>query len=251
MKTSDSIDKLAPALVAAQAEMPIVERDGSAEVERDNGGGSATQYQYTSLGSMLQTVRPILSKHGLAVIQGGDGEHVDGHVCMETTIIHESGQYLCGTMRIPFTQGKNAAQSAGAAITYCRRYAFSSMLGVTSEEDTDAGKPVASKVAPPPVVKAQPARPAKSPEKPKSPVTEKAEPEDPTATSESFRMRAMTKIAAAKQRIKSDPSNAPEAYGLIRLMIPYAEQLRKSGTLTEEHYVNLVDAAEEVLNEGA
>ena len=251
MKTSDSIDKLAPALVAAYAEMPIVERDGNAEIEGDEKGSSPKQYQYTSLGSMLEAVRPILIRNGLCVAQTGGDEHVDGHISIKTFIVHDSGQYLCGTMRIPFTQGSNAAQAAGAAITYCRRYAFSSMLGVTSEEDTDAGKPVAKKSAPPPVVKAQPARPAKSPEKPKSPVTEKAEPEDPTATSESFRMRAMTKIAAAKQRIKSDPSNAPEAYGLIRLMIPYAEQLRKSGTLTEEHYVNLVDAATEVLNEGA
>ena len=51
MKTSDSIDKLSPALVAAQAEMPIVERDGNAEAESDREGGNPKQYQYTSLGN--------------------------------------------------------------------------------------------------------------------------------------------------------------------------------------------------------
>jgi hypothetical protein len=244
MKTSDSIDKLAPALVAAQSEMPIVERDGSAEVERGNGEGSTKQYQYTSLGSMLQTVRPILSKHGLAVIQGGDGEHVDGHICMETTIIHESGQYLCGTMRIPFTQGSNAAQAAGAAITYCRRYAFSSMLGVTSEEDTDAGKPVAKKAAPPPGVKAQPARPAKPP------VAEKAEPTvSLEEQSQSTLTKAMASIVANIEKIGKSPENKAEYVAKIRTAIQYAESLESQGKLTKEHLTNLKDMTEEVLNE--
>lgn len=239
MKRSDSIDKLAPALVAAYAEMPIVERDGSAKVERDGSDGDIKQYQYTSLGSMLQAVRPVLSKHGLCVIQGGDCEHVDGHICMETTIIHESGQYICGTMRIPFTQGSNAAQAAGAAITYCRRYAFSSMLGVTSEEDTDAARLPAEK----PVDK-----PAAKPAPPKAKVAVA-----PEVLSDDQSMANLKKtseiIYSLIERVTNNPENKAESVGRIREGIKYAESLHNRGMVTEVHLNNLKDMVKGVLGE--
>ena len=233
MKRSDSIDKLAPALVAAQAEMPIVERDGTANSE-----DSGRQYAYTSLGSMLQAVRPVLSKHGLCVIQGGDCEHVDGHICMETTIIHESGQYICGTMRIPFTQGSNAAQAAGAAITYCRRYAFSTMLGVTSEEDTDAARLPAEKPAGKPAAKPAPAKP---------------KPVAPEVLSDEQSMANLKKtseiIYSLIERVTNSPENKAESVGRIREGIKYAESLHNRGMVTEVHLNNLKDMVKGVLGE--
>lgn len=233
MKRSDSIDKLAPALVAAQAEMPIVERDGTANSE-----DSGRQYAYTSLGSMLQAVRPVLSKHGLCVIQGGDCEHVDGHICMETTIIHESGQYICGTMRIPFTQGSNAAQAAGAAITYCRRYAFSTMLGVTSEEDTDAARLPAEKPAGKPAAKPAPAKPKQV---------------APEVLSDDQSMANLKKtseiIYSLIERVTNSPENKAESVGRIREGIKYAESLHNRGMVTEVHLNNLKDMVKGVLGE--
>jgi len=245
MKTSDSIDKLAPALVAAYAEMPIVERDSNAEIEGDEKGSNPRQYQYTSLGSMLTAVRPTLIKNGLCVSQTGGDEHVDGHISIKTLIVHESGQFLCGTMRIPFTQGSNAAQAAGAAITYCRRYAFSSMLGVTSEEDTDAGKPVPKRAA----LTAKP-QPATAKEAVKPPVAEKAEPEvSIEEQSQATLRKAMASIVSNIEKIGKSPENKAEYVAKIRTAIQYAESLESQGKLTKEHLTNLKDMTEEVLSE--
>jgi hypothetical protein len=69
-------------------------------------------------------------------LEGGD----NGHVSVKTIIIHESGQTMESTMSMPVTtkKGMSAEQSVGTAISYARRYALQSCLGLMAEEDTDA-----------------------------------------------------------------------------------------------------------------
>ena len=97
---------------------------------------SGYNYKYADLGSIIETIKPILAKNGLGFVQPLDGKSV------KTIIFHsESGDNIEGTVEIPQgveLKGMNAYQSLGSAITYLRRYSLASMLGLITEEDTDA-----------------------------------------------------------------------------------------------------------------
>jgi hypothetical protein len=79
-------------------------------------------------------VLPILHKHGLILVQNpiNDGDRIG----VETVIYHSSGDSIDSRFTVSLT--KNDPQGAGSAITYCRRYALTSMLGLNVEEDDDA-----------------------------------------------------------------------------------------------------------------
>lgn len=94
--------------------------------------------RYASLGAVISGTSPILKRHGLAIYQvpTTDGCTVN----LQTTIMHSSGQTLDGgtlSMEIGEVKGKALIQEIGSIITYFRRYAWSSVCGVYSDEDTD------------------------------------------------------------------------------------------------------------------
>tara|TARA_B100000963_G_scaffold110861_1_gene96475 strand:+ start:80 stop:673 length:594 start_codon:yes stop_codon:yes gene_type:complete len=89
---------------------------------------------YVSLDQLLHTVRPILTKHKLAIMQDLAGEYII------TTLIHESGQYKGSAM--PFNpmsgnKGTNNLQQIGGGITYAKRYALSALLAISVDVDDD------------------------------------------------------------------------------------------------------------------
>ena len=94
--------------------------------------------KYAPLSEVLNTVRPILAKHGLSVSQD-IGTNEDKVICV-TTVFHESGEYYKST---PFVisgsrGGKPAdAQGFGAAASYAKRYQLQAVLGVAADEDDD------------------------------------------------------------------------------------------------------------------
>jgi hypothetical protein len=128
------VSALAEALVAAQAELPCaIPRDANGEL---NGGRS---YKYLTLDKLIEATRPILTKHGLTLTQWPTMvERGEGMVPGLSTVL------LCTAddSRIDFTMplyvSDKSMQSLGAAITYARRYAWQSVLGIAAEEDTDA-----------------------------------------------------------------------------------------------------------------
>lgn len=116
-------DKIGPALVKAISEIPTIPKHAK-----------AYGYNYATLDDILTIVKPILSKHKLAVIQPlcGDG--------LETILMHSSGQCIREVVALPEmgeNKKMNAAQAVGATITYMRRYALSSMLCISTDEDSD------------------------------------------------------------------------------------------------------------------
>jgi len=130
MKRSETIVKLAAALVNAQAEWPAIGKSA-------DGYG----YKYAPLDQVIAAVRPVLAKHDLSFVQmPGTSEHLD-QIVLTTTLLHFSGEYIEETMTIPVPKvGKaNAAQCYGAGLTYARRYSLESMLGIASTEDVDGG----------------------------------------------------------------------------------------------------------------
>lgn len=139
--TSDEIDQLAPAFVAALGEMKDVTKAKTA-----NAG--TYQYRYADLADVLGDARPILAAHGLALFQVPVVR--DGRAEVTTTVWHASGQWLrLAPLSLPAGE---TAQSAGSAITYARRYSGQGAVGVASEDDDGAA---ASRTIAGPVLMAQ------------------------------------------------------------------------------------------------
>ena len=154
MNKSESIVNLSKALAAAQGEMPAIKFDSVNPFLKN---------KYASLGSVIDTSKPILAKYGLAVSQlvysepGSEwqrvtlkdksGEYSDFAgveiVGVETVLMHSSGEWISNkvSMSIGIERGKSSAQVAGSIVTYLRRYALSSILGMYSDEDGDGHSP--------------------------------------------------------------------------------------------------------------
>ena len=131
MKQSDSIAKLAAALVAAQAELRAVGMDAV---------NPHFKSKYASLDNIIETIRPTLAKHGLAVVQGtttpeSDASNTVRGFTVETMLVHASGEWLTSAIVMPL--GKADPQGAGAALTYGRRYGLSALLSLATDEDDD------------------------------------------------------------------------------------------------------------------
>lgn len=124
MKRSDEINELALALAKAQGSMRAAEKDAVNPFFKS---------KYATLDSIWTACREHLSTNGLAIIQslGGDNDNF----YLETMMVHESGQYVSDT--IPVTPAKDDIQGLGSALTYTRRYALASIVGVTTDEDDD------------------------------------------------------------------------------------------------------------------
>lgn len=126
ISASSDMDQLAPALVAALAEMPTIPKHRTATVAIKAGGGYS--YSYADISDILAAVRPVLARHGLALFQ------LVGTDNLTTVVMHVSGQYIGSQCSLPDATGKEL----GAALTYLRRYAASAILCLAADEDTDA-----------------------------------------------------------------------------------------------------------------
>jgi len=127
MNQSESIAKLAAALVKAQSEMPEIPMDGL---------NPHYKSKFSTLGAVIDKVRPVFASNGLAVLQlpsGGSGE-----VGLTTRIIHSSGEWIENDFRMIIMGGQNPGQEVGKLVTYLRRYGLAAAAGVYSDEDTDA-----------------------------------------------------------------------------------------------------------------
>src|SRR5574344_883587 len=128
MKQSESIAELLAALAEVQSELPTMPKSSQ-----------AYGYKYTDLDTITQTIKPILSKHGIGYMQSVGGL-TENALTLTTRIFNKKGEYIEDTAALPtITSTKNnAAQTLGMSITYMRRYALCAMLGITSDEDVDA-----------------------------------------------------------------------------------------------------------------
>ena len=123
MKKSESIVELGTALALAQAEMSNPAKNSSNPFFKS---------KYADLAEVINISKPTLAKFGLSVIQMPYA--MNGHVGVETTIIHKSGEYISSRLNMPLG-GKKDAQAVGSSITYARRYALAGMCGIAQEDD--------------------------------------------------------------------------------------------------------------------
>lgn len=134
MLKSESIAALAAALSKFQ---------GDVENASKSSVNPHFKSKYADLAELLNTVRPVLSANGLAIIQmpSFDG----GVASVETVLTHSSGEYVSNTCSAPVS--KQDAQGVGSAITYLRRYSLAAFCGIAQEDD-DANHAVGNKPKP-------------------------------------------------------------------------------------------------------
>ncbi len=126
MKQSDSIATLAAAFAKAQAAMEGAKKDAVNPFFKS---------KYADLGEVWRVVKEAFAPHGLSVIQLPETSPTDGAVTLTTTLLHESGEWLSGTM--PVRVQKDDPQGVGSGLTYARRYALAGLCGVVAEPDDD------------------------------------------------------------------------------------------------------------------
>lgn len=126
MAHSEVINELAAALSKAQGEMQAAIKDKINPFFKSS---------YADLGSVWDAARPVLSKHGLCVMQTTEMVADGTKIVMVTTLAHTSGQWM--KSYLPLNPAKNDSQGIGAAITYLRRYSLSAIVGVVCDDDDD------------------------------------------------------------------------------------------------------------------
>ena len=121
---SEQINELATALSKAQGMM----RSAAKDVEN-----TFFKSSYADLAAVMAACREPLSKNGLAIIQ--TTQYEGDQTWLETTLAHSSGQWA--RSRYPIRPVKNYPLGIGSALTYARRYALMSMVGVVASDDDD------------------------------------------------------------------------------------------------------------------
>lgn len=119
-------ETLHTALLKAQKEFPLIKKEDSNPFFKS---------KYAGLPSILEVVLPILNKHGIILIQSPINE--GDRVGVRTIISNANGDI---SSEFTMALSKNDPQGAGSAITYARRYALVSMLGLNVDEDDDGNE---------------------------------------------------------------------------------------------------------------
>jgi hypothetical protein len=142
MQTSEQINELAAALAAAQGEFPPIRKDCVAKVTTKAGGSYS--FKYADLDTILATVRPVLSRHDLALmvdIETVRNEANERAMRATISLVHSSGQW-CQTTGLAIAIDADAyarqpAQASGSAATYATRYAIEAALAIRASDDDD------------------------------------------------------------------------------------------------------------------
>jgi hypothetical protein len=135
MKTSESISKIAPALLAAQKQITFAAKDAT---------NPHFKSKYADLPSVIDACKPALNSAGIAFMQTA-GESADARLVLTTRLLHESGEWIEGTASCPLP--KSDPQGFGSAMTYLRRYGMAAIVGLYQEDDDGNGAAPVAKPA--------------------------------------------------------------------------------------------------------
>ena len=125
---SGKIDKLATALAKAQSEIIGARKTSKNPFFKSD---------YADLFEVLEATRPILSKHGLSIVQINDGVEVIGSTAflhVGTMLMHTSGQWIKSFIPLPIESPVNC-HKLGSAMTYGRRYGLAAIVGIAQMDD--------------------------------------------------------------------------------------------------------------------
>jgi len=120
---STTIDKLAPAILAAKKEMTNAIKDARNPFFKS---------KFADLNAVREASEPALAKHGISVLQ--PMVQKEGKSYVRTTLLHESGQYMCSDTEVVCAK-QNDPQAYGSAVSYARRYGLQAFVSLGADDD--------------------------------------------------------------------------------------------------------------------
>jgi hypothetical protein len=136
--SSETFAALAAALAKAQAHLVNPEKSLTATIAGGRPGEAARSFRYAPLSSGLEIVRKTLSEHELAIIQTTAVDQASRMLTLTTMLAHSSGEWIASYWPVCSVTEVANPQRMGAALTYARRYALFTLVGIAGEDDLDA-----------------------------------------------------------------------------------------------------------------
>jgi ERF superfamily protein len=137
-RSSESVAALASALAKAQAELVNPEKSLTATIRSGRPGERERSFRYAPLSSGLDIVRRTLGQHEIATVQTTSIDKETGVVNLSTMLAHASGEWIASEWPVCAVGETANPQRMGAALTYARRYALFTLVGIAGEDDLDA-----------------------------------------------------------------------------------------------------------------
>jgi hypothetical protein len=136
-RSSENVAAIATALAKAQTELSNPEKAmiGTIYNARTD---SPQSFRYASLSSGLDIIRKVLGGQQIAIAQTTDIDRANGMVNLTTLLLHTSGEWISSDWPVCQLSETSAPRRMGAALTYARRYALFTMVGIAGEDDLDA-----------------------------------------------------------------------------------------------------------------
>ena len=137
-RSSETIGTIAAALAKAQAELTNPEKSLVATIRSPFPREGDRTFRYAPLSSGLDIVRKCLGRHEIATIQTTAIDKDAGLLRLTTMLAHSSGEWISSEWPVCAIADMASAQRMGAALTYARRYALFTLVGIAGEDDLDA-----------------------------------------------------------------------------------------------------------------
>jgi hypothetical protein len=135
-RSSDTIGAIAAALAKALLVNP--EKSLVATIRSDETAESERSFRYAPLSTGLDIVRKTLSQHEIATVQTTSIDETASIVRLSTVLAHASGEWIASDWPVCAISETAAPRRMGAALTYARRYALFTLVGIAGEDDLDA-----------------------------------------------------------------------------------------------------------------
>jgi hypothetical protein len=137
-RCSGSIGSLAAALAKAQSELTNPEKSLVGTIRSNRPGEAERVFRYASLSSGLDIVRKVLGQHEIATMQTTSIDQAAGIVNLTTVLAHASGEWISSDWPVCAVSDTTTPHRMGAALTYARRYALFTLVGIAGQDDLDA-----------------------------------------------------------------------------------------------------------------
>src|SRR5205809_4870215 len=137
-RSSDTIATIAAALAKAQAELTNPVKSLVGTIRSPFPREADRTFRYAPLSSGLDIVRKSLGRHEIATIQATEIDKEAGLLRLTTVLAHSSGEWVSSDWPVCQISDIGSAQRVGAALTYARRYALFTLVGIAGEDDLDA-----------------------------------------------------------------------------------------------------------------
>src|SRR5713226_5720032 len=137
-RCSQTIGLIAGALAKAQIELTNPEKSLTATIRSPFPREGDRSFRYASLSSGLDLVRKSLGRHEIATVQTTSIDEDAGLIRLTTTLAHSSGEWVSSDWPVCPVSETAAPHKMGAALTYARRYALFTLVGIAGEDDLDA-----------------------------------------------------------------------------------------------------------------